>query len=136
MLEKMEGSSPHSDYGSISGDDVGVTSNTIRIEERGEREGFQEEDKTTFILGLTRYQFLVLFSSWLGWGFDIFDSFLFTYAAPLCIPSLLKINNDDTSMKEREELVVLWTAILTSVLLVGWGIGGVLFGITTDRLGR
>ena len=29
------------------------------------------------MLGMTRYQWTVLFAAWLGWGFDIFDSLLF-----------------------------------------------------------
>jgi hypothetical protein len=43
-------------------------------------------DQTPYMFGFTKYQCLVLFAAWLGWGFDLFDSLLFTYAAPSCIP--------------------------------------------------
>jgi len=41
------------------------------------------------MLRLSRYQWTVLFAAWLGWGFDIFDSILFNYLAPNCVPTLL-----------------------------------------------
>ena len=40
------------------------------------------------MLGLTRYQWLVLFAAWLGWGFDVFDGLLFNYVAPIGVPNL------------------------------------------------
>ncbi|HEX6765184.1 MAG TPA: MFS transporter, partial [Polyangiaceae bacterium] len=85
------------------------------------------------MLGLTRYQWLVLFAAWLGWGFDVFDGLLFNYVAPICIPNLLGLNQAD---KATQGEVFLWTASLTSLLLVGWALGGILFGKITDRLGR
>lgn len=50
-----------------------------------------EGDSTPYLFGLTKYQSLVLFAAWLGWGFDLFDSLLFTYAAPSCIPCAIGI---------------------------------------------
>jgi MFS family permease len=85
------------------------------------------------MFGLTRYQWLVLFAAWLGWGFDVFDGLLFNYVAPLCVPSLLGI--EPTAPGAKEE-IFFWTASLTSLLLLGWALGGVLFGMVTDRLGR
>ena len=46
---------------------------------------------TTF-LDMDRYQWTVLFAAWLGWGFDIFDSLLFNYVAPTCVPVLSLIH--------------------------------------------
>jgi MFS family permease len=85
------------------------------------------------MLGLTRYQWLVLFAAWLGWGFDVFDGLLFNYVAPICIPNLLGL---DASSPGFQGEVFHWTAMLTSLLLVGWALGGILFGKITDRLGR
>jgi hypothetical protein len=45
----------------------------------------------TRMWGITRYQWLVLFAAWLGWGFDVFDGMLFNYVAPNCIPTLLHL---------------------------------------------
>jgi len=85
------------------------------------------------LLGLTRYQWLVLFAAWLGWGFDVFDGLLFNYVAPICVPNLLGYDPGDPAAKEH---TIFWTATLSSLLLLGWAAGGVLFGKLTDRIGR
>lgn len=85
------------------------------------------------MLGLTRYQLLVLFAAWLGWGFDVFDGLLFNYVAPICIPYLLGL---DPAAPETRQVTLFYTAALTSLLLLGWALGGILFGKITDRLGR
>jgi MFS family permease len=84
-------------------------------------------------LGLTPYQWLVLFAAWLGWGFDVFDGLLFNYVSPICVPDLLHLAPSDPA---RGPAVTFWTGTLTSALLVGWALGGILFGKITDRLGR
>lgn len=81
--------------------------------------------------GFTPYQWMVLFAAWLGWGFDVFDGLLFNYVSPICIPDLLHIAPKDAGAQ-----VTFWTGALTSALLVGWALGGILFGKITDRLGR
>src|SRR4051812_19299947 len=85
------------------------------------------------MLGLTRYQWLVLFAAWLGWGFDVFDGLLFNFVAPICLPNLLHLRPGEPA---TQKIIFLWTASLTSVLLIGWALGGILFGRITDRLGR
>src|SRR4051812_13723478 len=75
--------------------------------------------------GLTGYQWLVIAAAWLGWGFDVFDGLLFNYVSKLCVPDLLHLAPDDPSKGEQ---VAYWTGLLTSILLVGWGVGGILFG--------
>jgi predicted MFS family arabinose efflux permease len=83
--------------------------------------------------GITRYQWTVLFAAWLGWGFDIFDSLLFNYVAPNCIPTLLHL---PIGSPEARAATFFWTALITSLLLLGWAAGGVLFGQVCDRVGR
>jgi MFS family permease len=85
------------------------------------------------MLSLTRYQWTVLFAAWLGWGFDIFDSLLFNFVAPNCVPTLLGIA---IGSPEAKSATFLWTGILTSLLLLGWAAGGILFGAIADRIGR
>ncbi len=85
------------------------------------------------MLGLSRYQWLVLFAAWLGWGFDVFDGLLFNFVSPICVPNLLHLAPTDPTTRT---VVFRYTAILTSVLLIGWASGGVIFGRLTDRLGR
>jgi len=85
------------------------------------------------MLGLTRYQWIVLFAAWLGWGFDLFDSILFNFVAPNCVPTLLGL---PIGSPEAKQATLYWTGILTSVLLIGWAVGGILFGYVCDRIGR
>jgi MFS family permease len=82
---------------------------------------------------LTRYQWTVLLAAWLGWGFDVFDAFLFNYVAPNCVPSLLGL---EIGSREAKQATLYWTGLLTSLLLLGWAAGGVLFGMVADRIGR
>jgi len=83
--------------------------------------------------GITRYQWLVLFAAWLGWGFDVFDGLLFNYVAPNCIPTLLHLPPGSPEALRQTQY---WTAALTSLLLLGWAAGGMLFGYICDRFGR
>ncbi len=84
-------------------------------------------------MGISRYGWLVLFAAWLGWGFDIFDSLLFNLVAPNCVPTLL---HAPLGSPEAKRLTLQWTGILTSLLLMGWAVGGIVFGRVADRIGR
>ncbi len=85
------------------------------------------------VLDMNGYQWTVLFAAWLGWGFDVFDGLLFNYVAPNCVPTLLGLK---IGSPEARRAMLLWGGILTSVLLIGWGLGGILFGRIADRIGR
>src|SRR4026208_524469 len=85
------------------------------------------------VLDMDRYQWIVLFAAWLGWGFDIFDSLLFNYVAATCVPVLLGI---PFGTPEAAAATLRWAGILTSLPLVGWAPGGIIFGRIADRLGR
>ncbi len=85
------------------------------------------------LLDMNRYQWTVLFAAWLGWGFDVFDGMLFNYVAPNCVPTLLGLELGSPAAKAA---TLQWTGILTSVLLIGWAFGGVIFGKVADRIGR
>jgi MFS family permease len=85
------------------------------------------------LLDMDSYQWTVLFAAWLGWGFDVFDGLLFNFVAPNCVPTLLGLT---IGSPEAKAATLQWTGILTSVLLVGWAFGGILFGHVADRIGR
>jgi MFS family permease len=85
------------------------------------------------MISLSRYQWTVFFAAWLGWGFDVFDAFLFNYVAPNCVPTLLGL---EIGSPEAKSATLYWTGLLTSLLLLGWAAGGVLFGMIADRIGR
>ena len=76
------------------------------------------------VLDMTGYQWTVLLAAWLGWGFDV---------APNCVPTLLHL---PLGTPEAKAATLQWTGILTSLLLVGWGLGGIVFGRVADRIGR
>lgn len=85
------------------------------------------------VLGFSGYHWLVILAAWAGWGFDVFDALLFNFVAPNCIPILLHLPPGSAAAREA---TVFWTGTITSILLVGWAVGGVLFGWVGDRLGR
>jgi MFS family permease len=85
------------------------------------------------VLSLNRYQWTIFLTAWLGWGFDVFDSLLFSYVAPNCVPTLLNL---PIGSSEAKAATLFWTGLLTSILLLGWAAGGILFGALADRIGR
>ena len=84
-------------------------------------------------LDMTVYQWAVLFAAWLGWGFDVFEVMLFNYVAPNCVPTLLGLEIGSAAAKAA---TLHYTGVVNSLLLVGWGVGGILFGRVCDRIGR
>lgn len=90
-------------------------------------------NRQRLLLGMNSYQWMVLFAAWLGWGFDIFDGLLFNYVAPNCVPTLLHL---EIGTPQAQAATLYWTGLLTSILLIGWALGGILFGKVADRIGR
>lgn len=88
---------------------------------------------TAHWLGLSGYHWLVIAAGWAGWGFDVFDALLFNFVAPNCLPVLLHLPPGSPA---AHRAVVFWIGALTSMLLVTWAAGGVLFGWIADRIGR
>jgi MFS family permease len=84
-------------------------------------------------LGFSGYHWLVIAAAWAGWGFDVFDALLFNFVAPNCVPVLLGLHPGGPG---AHAATVFWTGAITSILLVGWAAGGVLFGWVADRIGR
>lgn len=93
----------------------------------------EDSPKKRTLLDMTGYQWLVLFAAWLGWGFDVFDSLLFNYVAPNCVPTLLGLT---LGSPEAKSATLQWNGIMSSILLLGWAAGGILFGRVCDRIGR
>ncbi|MBV8783384.1 MAG: MFS transporter [Gammaproteobacteria bacterium] len=85
------------------------------------------------LFAFTRYEWLVILAGWAGWGFDVFDALLFNFVAPSCIPALLHLAPGSPAARSA---AAFWTGTITSVLLVSWAAGGVLFGLLADRIGR
>src|SRR6185503_12925392 len=106
---------------------------SLRRERGRERLNVPQAAARRGLLDMDGYQWTVLFAAWLGWGFDVFDGLLFNYVAPNCVPTLLGLELGSPAAKAA---TLQWTGILTSVLLIGWAFGGVVFGKVADRIGR
>jgi MFS family permease len=77
---------------------------------------------------LSRYQWLTLISAFLGWMFDSMDLNLFTLVLVPSVGSLLHTT-------DPAQISKIGSFIMSGKLLT-WGLGGVLFGVAADRLGR
>ena len=78
---------------------------------------------------VTRYQWLVLLIASLGWMFDIFEGQIFVTTFKEAIPSLLPEGSS-------EGTAALYNDIALALFLVGGAVGGVFFGVLSDRIGR
>jgi MFS family permease len=83
--------------------------------------------------GVTRYQWLVLFVAWLGWVFDSMDSTLYALVLQPALHDLLRAPGGGPV---TDEVIGWYGGIVFSIFLIGWAIGGVLFGVLADSLGR
>ena len=77
---------------------------------------------------ITRAQWLVLGSGFLGWLFDSMDLNLFTLVLFPSVAQLIKSSNPT-------EVTQIGGYIL-AIKLFCWGLGGIAFGVAADRIGR
>jgi MFS family permease len=82
---------------------------------------------------LTGYQWFVFVVASLGWLFDTMDQQLFNLARVSAVRTLLHIEPGDTT---RSAEIDLYASYATSIFLIGWATGGILFGILGDKIGR
>ena len=78
---------------------------------------------------LNSYHWFVLLVCTLGWLFDCGDQQLFNLARKPAMAELLQVAPNDAIVGE-------WAGYATSIMLIGWATGGILFGIMGDRIGR
>jgi MFS family permease len=83
--------------------------------------------------GVTPYQWLVLFVAWLGWVFDSMDS---TIYALVLQPALHELLHSPGGGPVTADVIGWYGGIIFSIFLIGWAIGGVLFGVLADYFGR
>lgn len=79
--------------------------------------------------GVTRYQWLVLIIASLGWVFDTFEGQIFVASMNEAMPSLLPPGTT-TGTKD------FYNKIALGAFLLGGAVGGVAFGILSDKIGR
>jgi len=83
--------------------------------------------------GVTRYQWLVLFVAWLGWVFDSMDATIYALVLEPALHDLLRAPGSGTI---NPAVIGWYGGIIFSIFLIGWAVGGVLFGLLADYLGR
>lgn len=94
---------------------------------------------------VTRYQWLVLVIASLGWVFDIFEGQIFVASMREAMPSLV----DKAAFAQREGftdpavindryngLIAFYNNIALGSFLLGGALGGIVFGMMSDRVGR
>ena len=82
-----------------------------------------------FVRGFTRYQWLVFFVVWAGWSLDATDFGLFSLVLR---PALTELLGGQPTIADIGRV----GGILSTVGLLGWSLGGFLFGIIADYIGR
>jgi MFS family permease len=79
--------------------------------------------------GVTSYQWLVLTVAWLGWVFDSMDSTLYAIVLHPALHELL-------GSAAATDNIEWYGGIIFSIFLIGWALGGLLFGMLADHIGR
>ena len=82
---------------------------------------------------LNSYHWFVLIVAALGWLFDCLDQQLFILARQPAMQELLPHVSDPALSKA---MVNAYSGYATSIFMIGWATGGLLFGVMGDRLGR
>ena len=80
--------------------------------------------------GISRYQWLVLVIASLGWVFDVFEGQIFVASMRDALPDLLGGVSPD------HEDVRKWVNYSFGSFLLGGAVGGVFFGMLSDKIGR
>jgi len=88
--------------------------------------------RTSWYHGVTRYQWLVLFVAWLGWVFDAMDAMIYAMVLHPALRELIP----KSGLAATGDAIGWYGGIIFSVFLIGWAVGGVLFGVLADRVGR
>ena len=84
--------------------------------------------ETKWYQDVTPYQWRVLICACLGWALDIMDGYLY---AIILFPAMSEL------LATTETAVIGWYGgIVLSIFMIGWALGGLIFGPIADRYGR
>jgi MFS family permease len=78
---------------------------------------------------LSGYQWLVLFVAWLGWVFDSMDATIYALVLTPALKELL-------GSRGSPQNIGWYGGIIFAIFVVGWAVGGIIFGIAADYIGR
>lgn len=93
------------------------------------------EDQQPWYVGITRYQWIVLIIACLGWVFDIFEGQIFVASMNEAMPSLVDQLSSETEA-EYKGRISYYNNIAFGFFLLGGAVGGIVFGMLSDRIGR
>src|SRR5208337_5336612 len=79
--------------------------------------------------GPTSLQWRSGVAAWLGWTFDGLELHIYTLVATPFVAELLNVD-------PRDDAVGYYSSLIQGAFLLGWALGGGLFGWIGDRLGR
>lgn len=79
--------------------------------------------------GITRYQWMVLIIASLGWIFDVFEGQIFVASMNEAMPALVPEGTSKGTIDYYKNITL-------AAFLFGGAIGGVVFGMLSDRIGR
>jgi MFS family permease len=79
--------------------------------------------------GITRYQWMIFFVTWAGWALDVVD---FTLFALVLRTALGELMGSQASLADIGRV----GGILGMTGLLGWAVGGFVFGMVADHFGR
>lgn len=86
---------------------------------------------------ITPTQWRALLAAWLGWAFDGLDGYLYVMVAKKFVRQLLADGNSPEALAAVPASSVDEKAgIIQAAFLVGWALGGAIFGRLGDRFGR
>jgi len=87
------------------------------------------ERKPRWYQGMTKYHWWVLCIGATAWLFDTMDQRIFVLSRQPALAQLLGVDSGHPDVLPYSKLV-------TAVMIVGWAVGGLFFGIMGDRWGR
>lgn len=88
-----------------------------------------QKRQRAWVYELNRYQWFVLTVCTLGWVFDCMGQQLFNVVRKPAVAALLGLAVDAPDVDK-------YGGIATSLMLIGWATGGIIFGILGDKIGR
>lgn len=109
-----------------TGETSGKASSEIRSAQSA---GATKSSPFSWTKEVSRYQWLVLIVAWLGWVFDSMDGTLYSLVQK---PSMTELMGAGAT----ESNIALYSGIVFSSMLIGWAVGGIVFGILADYIGR
>jgi MFS family permease len=89
-----------------------------------------DDREVTRLRDLSPQQWKSGVAAWLGWLFDGLDMHLYVLVAAPFVAELLGVAS------EKDPAVGLYSSWIQAAFLIGWALGGGLFGRVADRLGR